>query len=392
MDFDLDDQQSLLKDSVNRLIADRYSFEDRKRFALEPNGWSRALWRQYAELGLLGLPFSEEDGGFGGGPIEIMLAMEALGRGLALEPFFATVVLAGTALRLAGNSAQRRALVSEVRDGRLLLALAHGERQARYELNDVAARAQRDGEGWVVDGSKTLVLHGDCADKLIVSARTSGERRDDSGVSLFLIDADAVGISRRGYPTQDGLRAADISFTGVRVHHDSLLGEVNCGLSIIERVVEAGIAALAAEAVGAMAVLLDTTVGYLKSRVQFGAPLSKLQVLQHRSADMLAALEMGRSMAQYAAMMLSEPNDRERRAAMSAVKIQIGRSSRFVGQQAVQLHGGIGMTDEYLAGHYFRRLTVSEMQFGDSDYHLTRLASLGGLIHPDAFPSDLLTR
>ena len=380
MDFSFTDEQRLLKESVERLLADRYSFEARQRFMDEPTGWSRALWQSYAELGLLGLPFEDRHGGVGGGPVETMIVMEALGRALALEPFFATVVLAGGLLRLGANEAMRAALVPKIAAGDLLLAFAHAERQSRYDLADVATTARHDGADYILDGAKSLVIHGDCADRLIVSARLAGVRRDRDGLGLFVVDAGAAGVSRRAYPTVDGLRAAEVTLSDVRVGPDQVLGEPGKAFPLIAQVVDAAIAALAAEAVGAMAAMHELTVEYLKTRKQFGVPIGNFQVLQHRAAEMLIALEEARSMAFFATMMAEEPDPAERRKAIAAAKVQIGRSGRFVGQQAIQLHGGIGMTMEYKVGHYFKRVTMIDAMFGDADHHLAELARLGGLI------------
>jgi pimeloyl-CoA dehydrogenase small subunit len=380
MDFTFTDEQRLLKDSVERLLADRYGFEARQRFMQEPAGWSREMWRSYGELGLLGLPFEEKHGGVGGGPVETMIVMEAFGRALVLEPFFATVVVGGGLLQRGADEALRAALVSKIASGDLLLAFAHAERQSRYDLADVATTARRDGAYYVLDGAKSLVIHGDCADKLIVSARLAGERCDRDGIGLFVVDADAAGIARRAYPTVDGLRAAEVTLSGVRVEADRILGEPGKAFPLIAQVVDAAIAALAAEAVGAMAAMHELTVEYLKTRRQFGVPIGNFQVLQHRAAEMLIALEQARSMAFFATMMAEEPDATERRKAVGAAKVQIGRSGRFVGQQAIQLHGGIGMTMEYKVGHYFKRITTIDTLFGDADHHLAELARLGGLI------------
>jgi pimeloyl-CoA dehydrogenase small subunit len=374
MDFDLTEEQRLLRDTVERLLADHYAFAKRRAYLAEPDGWSRALWSQYAELGLLGLPFAESYGGFGGGPIDVMLVMEAFGRVLALEPYLATVVLAGTALHLAGNEAQKSGILPQIAEGNMLLAFAHGERQARYDLTDLLTTARAKPGGWVIDGGKSVVLHGDSAQRLVVSARTAGERDDPDGITLFLVDAAASGVARRSYPMRDGTRAAEISLSGVEIGHGDLLGEVGSALPVIERVVEAGIAATAAEAVGAMETMLAMTLEYLKTRQQFGKPIGENQVLQHRASEMLMALEQGRSMAMLAAMMVEEPDAAERAHNIAMAKVGVGQASKFVSQNAVQLHGGIGMTEEYAVGHYFRRCMVIEHMFGDTAHHLSRLA------------------
>ncbi|WP_088344091.1 MULTISPECIES: acyl-CoA dehydrogenase family protein [Rhodomicrobium] len=380
MDFDLTEEQSLLKDSVDRLIEDRYGdFERRNAYAREPGGWSRAVWRDFAALGLTALPFEESTGGIGGGPLETMIVMEAVGRGLTLEPFFSTVVLGAAALRLGGTEEQRETLVPQIIAGELILALAQGERQARYDLFDVATTARESGDGFVLDGHKTMVIHGDSADRLIVSARSSGGRRDKSGITLFLVDARAPGVEIHGYAGQDAQRVAEITLNGVKAGADAVLGGRDRGHDLLEHVVDIGIAALAAEAVGAMDALHALTLDYLKTRKQFGVAIGNFQALQHRAVDMMIALEQARSMSVLAAMM-ANAGARERRAAISGAKVLINRSARFVGQQAIQLHGGIGMTMEYKAGHYFKRLTMIEALFGDTDHHLAKVSDAGGLL------------
>lgn len=381
MDFDLSDEQRQLKESVERLLADAYGdLNLRTGYTGQPKGYSAALWQQYADLGLLAAPFAEEHGGLGQGLTETMIVAEALGRAIAVEPYYATIVLAGGALRHAGNAALLAEMVPAIATGQLTLGLAHQERQSRYDLADTGTTARADGKGgYTLEGEKMVVLAGDSADKLIISARASGGRTDGSGIGLFLVDAKANGVTRRGYPTQDGMRAADLTLSGVGVGPDAVLAPPDKGLAVLERVVDEAIAALAAEAVGAMAGLTEITVEYLKTRKQFGVPIGSFQVLQHRAVDMLTALEQARSMAYYATMMAAEPDARERRRAMSAAKVQIGRSGRLVGETAIQLHGGIGMTMEYKAGHYFKRLTMIDLAFGDADHHLRELARMGGL-------------
>lgn len=374
MDFELSDEQRLLKDSVERLVADRYGFESRKKYMAGPQGWSEEVWGQYAELGLLGLPFAEEYGGFGGGPVETMIVMEAFGRGLILEPYFATVILGGGVLRHAASAAQRKALLPLVGAGKLKLALAHTERHSRHDLANVTTTARADGDGFVLNGAKSVVLHGDCADKIIVSARVSGGQRDRAGIGLFLVDA--ADVTRQGYPTQDGLRAAEITLTNAPAE---ALGDPAGGLPILERVIDEAIAALAAEGVGIMAEMHDLTVEYLKTRQQFGRPIGQFQVLQHRSVDMFVALEQSRSITLYGTMLAGDDNADERARAMAATKVQIGRAGRHIGQECVQLHGGIGMTAEYKAGHYFKRITMIDKLYGDADAHLARLAAMGGI-------------
>jgi pimeloyl-CoA dehydrogenase small subunit len=375
MDFEYTEEQRLLRESLDRLLGDSYGFDKRKAYLAEPDGFSAAMWRQYAELGLLGLPFAEEHGGFGGGPVDAMIVMEAFGRVLALEPYLATVVLAGTALGHAGSAAQNEAIVPQIVDGSLHLAVAHGERQARYDLNDVMTTATKIAGGWRLDGAKSVVVHGDSADKLIVSARVSGDRHDPDGIGLFLVDAKANGVARRGYKMRDGIAAADIALSDVEVSAGDMLGEPGRGLATMERVNQAGIMATSAEAVGAMETMLAMTIEYMKTRVQFGKPIGENQALQHRASEMMISLEQGRSLTMLAAIMVDDADAGQRAHDLSTAKVGVGQAARFVSQNAVQLHGGIGMTEEYAVGHYFRRCMVIEHSFGDTAYHLSKLAA-----------------
>jgi pimeloyl-CoA dehydrogenase small subunit len=380
MDFELSPEQELVRDSVARLMKDRYGFEARKTYQASPQGWSEASWRDYAEMGLLGAPFAEEDGGFGGGAVETMIVMEQFGKALALEPYLQTVVLCGALLKHGASEKQRAELIGAIAAGDLRLSFAQMEKQSGYDLNDVALSAARDGGGgFLLNGEKTLVGQGDSANKLIVSARVNGERRDRNGIGLFLVDANSHGLTRRSYPTQDGQRAAEISFANVRIAQHEVLGAPDGALPVIERAVDETIAALAAEAVGAMSEALTMTVDYLKTRKQFGVTIGSFQALQHRAADMTVALEQARSMMYLAAMMAGEENAAERAKTMSAVKAQIGRSAKFIGQQAVQMHGGIAMTYEYKVGHLFKRLTMIDTAYGDADVHIRRLAERDSL-------------
>jgi pimeloyl-CoA dehydrogenase small subunit len=382
MDFDLTDDQRLLTQTLERLLADHYDFERRGQYTASALGWSREQWQRYADMGLIGLLFAEDDGGLGGGAIETMLVMEAFGRSLALEPFLATVVLGGGLIKECASAAQRAALIPSIIAGEQLLALGHAERDSRYDLNDVSTRARRIDGGWVIDGHKRHVLHGDSADQLLISARIAGDRRARNGIGLFLVDAGAAGLERRGYALQDRTRAADLELSGVTVTAAAALDDQGTALPSIERVVDRALAALCAEAVGVMSRAQEMTVEYLKVRKQFGVPLGSFQALQHRAVDMLVLTEQARSMAMYAAMMCEHPDPEKRSAAMAAAKVQIGKSGKFVGEQAIQLHGGIGMTEECQIGHYYRRLCMIELLFGDRHFHLSTLARSGGL------PSD----
>ena len=376
MDFEYTSDQQLLKDSVTRLLADHYDFDSRKRY-LAAGAGSREVWNRFAELGLLGLPFGESDGGLGAGAVEQLIVMEAFGRHLVLEPYLATIVLGGGCLRYGASERLRQELLPKLIAGTHLAAFAHSERQARFDLADVATTARRSGAGWVLSGTKKYVLHGASADYLIVSARVSGEQRARQGLGLFVVDSRSSGLQRRGYVTQDGTSAADITLADVPVGSDRLVGAPGDALSIIEKVIADGIAASCAEAVGVMERALEITVDYLKARKQFGVPIGSFQALQHRTVDMLVALEQARSMALYAAMMSGESDRQERDQALSAAKVQICRSGRFIGEQAVQLHGGIGVTEECQVGHYYRRLTMLELLFGDAAHHLSLLTATG---------------
>ena len=376
MDFDLTDEQSMLKDSLDRLLKDSYGFEQRRKHMADPAGYSAEMWNAYAEMGLMALPFAEEDGGLAGTPVETMIVMESLGRALALEPYFATVILGGGALKAAGSSDQKAEFIPQIADGSLKLALAHTERNSRYDLHHVETQATKDGDGWRLTGQKSVVLHGEAADRLIVVARTGGDIRDENGIGLFLIDANADGVTRRGYATQDGSRAAEISLDNVAAE---ALGAPENGLPALRKVVDGAIAPLAAESIGVMSAMNELTVDYLKMRKQFGVPIGAFQVLQHKAVDMYVAIEQARSITLYATMMADSDDAEARAQAMHAAKAEIGRGGRIVGENAIQLHGGVGMTMEYAVGHYFKRMTMIDTQFGDSDFHLRALARGEGL-------------
>ncbi len=373
MDFKLSEEQGQLRDTLNRFVQKEYAFEKRREILRSPRGFSEPVWQQFADMGLLAIGIPEDHGGLGGNAFDTFVVMEALGRGLVVEPYLATVVLgAGTISRV--GSAQQTALLADVAAGKLKLALAHHEGSGRYDPGYVTATARRDGTGFKLNGAKTVVLHGDAADKLIVSARTSGKERDANGVSLFLIDAKMPGVSVRGYPTHDGQRAAEVTLKDVSAGADALLGTVDQGFAVVEQTLQAGIAALCAEAMGAMAALIELTLNYIKTRKQFGVPIGTFQVLQHRMADMLMHAEQARSMAYLAAAKVGSSDAAERRRIISAAKVTIGQAARYVGQQAVQLHGGIGVTDELAVSHYFKRLTLINATFGDADHHLGRFS------------------
>ena len=383
MNFDLTDEQRLLGESVSRFVADRYDFHSRERIMREPDGFSRAIWSAMAELGLLALPFSEQDGGFGAGGVETMLVMEAFGRGLVIEPYLSTVVLCGTALKLAATQAQKATRVDGIIGGRHLMALAHNEPHGpHHALARLRTAATPTGDGWVLNGAKTAVLHGGAADEFIVSAGSGPGNAGAEKCTLFLVGKDAPGLIVRSRPSYDGQRVAALTLDGVAVGPNEVLGAPGGGAGILRTVFETANAALAAEATGIMADTLDTTVDYLKTRKQFGVPIGTFQALQHRCVDMLIQVELSRSMALLAAVSLASADAAERARNVAAAKVQIGRAGKFVGQQAVQLHGAIGITAEYKIGHSFKRLTAIDTLFGDADHHLDALAEAGRLIIP----------
>ncbi|MDB5409905.1 MAG: Acyl-CoA dehydrogenase family protein [Rhodospirillales bacterium] len=374
MDFALTETQHLLQDTANRLVRERYGFEERKKILASPAGSSPELWASFAELGLLGIEIAERFGGSEGGFHDLAVVLDAFGRGLVAEPFVPTVVMGAGLISRAGSEAQKAAILPGVAAGTLKLALAYGERRSRYSLNHVETTAKADGDFYVIDGQKSVVLGGDAADQLIVSARTAGKATDPDGISLFLVERGAAGVAIRGYPTVDGTRAAEVTLTGVRVAKTALLGSEDQGLGLVDYAVDRGIAAMCNEALGVMAALNELTLEYLKTRVQFGRPIGKFQVLQHRMVDMEMALEQAKSMAILAAAHVKDGDPRSRAKAISAAKVQIGKSGQVVGRGAIQLHGGIGMTEEYIAAHFFKRLTAIEICFGDIDHHLARFA------------------
>ncbi|MGD8418582.1 MAG: acyl-CoA dehydrogenase family protein [Pseudomonadales bacterium] len=376
MDFSFSSEQTLLSDSVEKFVQNDYPFEIRQKLSRSELGFGADNWQTFASLGWLGIPFAEDDGGFGGGAVDTMILMEQFGRGLVVEPYLATVVLAGGALRVAGSPEQKRTYLAGVIDGSRQGAFAFAEPQGRFNLADLTTTAAAADGGHVLNGHKCVVLNGPAADFLVVSARTGGGQRDREGISLFVVPADAQGITRRDYPTVDGFRASEISFDNVPVPADAVLGEVGAAYPIIERIIDEGILAVGAEAVGCMEVLYKTTVEYCKTREQFGQPIGKFQVLQHRMVDMFMEHEQSKSLMFMAAMRMDEGYDDEARKSVSALKVQVGKSGRFVGQSAVQLHGGMGMTDELAVGHYFKRLTTIDTLFGNTDFHLKRFGAL----------------
>jgi alkylation response protein AidB-like acyl-CoA dehydrogenase len=376
MDFSLSEEQQLFRDAVAKFVQNEYSFEARKKIVASPQGWSAEVWAQLAAMGLLGVPFAEADGGLGGSGVDLMVVMQELGRGIVVEPYLATVVLGGGAVAMAGNAAQREALLPGVIAGEHQLALAYGEPQSRYDLQDVTTTARRDGAGLVLSGTKAVVLNGATADTLVVSARTAGAQCDAQGVTLFLVERGAKGVTLTDYRTIDGLHAADLVLDGVRVGADAVLGPVDGGLAALERAVDLGAAALCAEAVGVMEQLNALTLDYLRTRQQFGQPIGRFQALQHRAVDMLVHAEQVKSIACLAAAKAQSGDAGERRRAVSAAKSLVGRSGRAVAKEATQLHGGMGVTLDLPAAHYAKRLTTIDFWLGDSDWHTERFAAV----------------
>ena len=384
MDFSLTEEQQMLQDSVERFLEKNYSHELRREMVANRQAMSEEVWQGFASLGLLGVPFSDEYGGFGGGGIETMLVMQALGRHLVLEPYLSTVVIAGGLVDLGAADWQKKIILPGIVEGSMLLALAHAEQEARYQLGHVGTRATQDGNNWVLEGKKTLVLQGPVAEKLIVSARTAGEPGDRDGVTLFIVECDDENLGGQEYPLFDGTRALDVQLNGVRVGAESVLGPLNGAMPLLEVVADRAIAALCAEAVGAMEAVHAMTLEYLKTRQQFGVPIGRFQVLQHRLVDMLINLEEARSMAALAAGKVDSDSVFERRQAVSAAKALIGRAGRYIGQEAIQLHGGMGMTDELPLGHYVKRLAAIDILFGDSAHQRAQFAAL----REDAVPAS----
>ena len=376
MNFSLNEEQRLLKDSAERFVRESCSFDRRRALIESEPGYSERSWRQMAGLGWLGVGVPEDCGGTGGGPVETMVLMQAFGAGLVPEPYFLSLLLGGNLVAMAGSEAQQQAVLPPLVAGEMKLAFAWVEAQSGYDLFDVGTTAEwRDG-GHVINGAKGVVLGAATADRLIVSARTSGTSRDRGGIGLFLVDRGASGVTLRDYRTVDGLRAAEVAFEDVWVGTDAVLGDPQRALPVIEAVAERAIAALCAEAVGVMDVIVRSTAEYLKTRKQFGRPIGAFQVLQHQFTDMLMASEEARSMMYVATLRLGEPDARLRGKAISGVKHLVGKHGRLIGQRAIQLHGGMGMTEEMAVGHYFKRLTMIDVMFGDEAYHLKRYASL----------------
>lgn len=375
MDFNFTEEQTMIRDSLGRLIREKYDFDTRRKATQSDLGRDPALWAQFAELGLLMAPFSEEDGGLGGGAIDAMVVMEEFGKGLVTEPFIPSVVCGGGFLKHAGTPAQKENHLAGIMSGEQIFAFAYAEPRGRYNLADLETTAKADSGGYTLNGHKAVVIGAPWATHFVVTARTSGGQRDAGGVSVFIVEKNAAGVTTRDYPTVDGRRASEVYFENVSVPSEHLIGEADNGLGLVERVADEAVAALCAEACGVMGVGHTMTVEYSRQRKQFGTPIGKFQVLQHRMVDMFMEHQQAISMTYMATLKLDE-DDATRKMAVSAAKVKIGQGGRFVGQEAVQIHGGMGMTEELAVGHYFKRLTMIDAELGNVDHHMKRYTAL----------------
>jgi alkylation response protein AidB-like acyl-CoA dehydrogenase len=373
MDFSFNEIQAMLDDSIEKFIANDYDFETRQKYAASEKGYSPEVWQTFAELGWTSVPFSEEDGGFGGGPADLMVLMLRFGKGLVVEPYLANIVLAGGVLRRAASAEQKERWLQPIIAGELQAALAYAEPQSRYDIADIRTTASADGDNWMLSGSKSVVFNGGSADLLIVPARTAGAQNDTDGITLFALPADSDGLKVRSYPTVDGQQAAEISLDKVAVDGASVVGEAGKGFAALDATIDEATLAVCAEAVGIMQVMTDKTVQYSKDRMQFGVPIGSFQALQHRMVDMFTDCEQSYSLLLWATMLAAQ-DDADAKRAISSIKYQVGTVGRKVGQEAVQIHGGMGVSWEVDIAHYFKRLTVIDQIFGNADWHLDRLA------------------
>ena len=377
MDFNFTEEQDMVRDGLSRMVREQYGPEERRQLIATEDGWSREVWGQLAELGILGMSFSEEDGGFGGGAIDSMVVMEEFGKGLVVEPYVPTVVCAGGFLKHAGTEAQKEEHIGGIVSGERVFAFAYAEPRGRYDLANLETTAKKDGGDYVLNGHKAVVIGAPWASHLVVTARTGGAQTDHEGISVFIVDKSAEGVTTRDYATVDGRRASEVYFENVRVSADALIGEEGNALPLIERVTDEAIAAQCAEACGAMKVAHAMTLDYAKQRKQFGVPIASFQVLQHRMVDMYTEYECSVSMT-YLATLRLDADERTRKEAVSAAKVRVAQAAHHVGQESIQIHGGNGMTDEYAIGHYFKRLTIFDSEFGNIDHHMKRHIALAG--------------
>ena len=371
MNFELSEEQKMIQQSVERFVQENYDLPKRVELSSQDPGYSKDYWNSMAELGWLGLPFTEEVGGFGGNQIDTLVIMEQFGKGLVLEPFLANIVLGGGAIQMGGSEELKKEMLSSLIEGSKQITLAYAEQQSRFDLEDVATSARKEGEKYIINGQKSMVLNAESADHLVVVTRTNGSQVDEEGITLFLVDSDSKGLERNNFPTVDGLRASEITFDNVEVNSERMIGDPNKGFSILRTITNNAILALCAEAVGAMEVLYKDTVEYTQQREQFDHPLSDFQVLQHRMVDMFMEYEQCKSLLFRATMeTIQDPSMAQR--TIHALKHLIGKSGIFVGENAVQLHGGMGVTEELRVGHFFKRLLVIDSQFGNADFHLDK--------------------
>jgi alkylation response protein AidB-like acyl-CoA dehydrogenase len=375
MNFELSEEQKMIQQSVERFVQENYDLTNRVKISSEDPGYSKEYWGSMADLGWLGLAFDEEDGGFGGNQIDTLVLMEQFGKGLVLEPFLANIVLGGGIIKRAASPAIKESIIPSLMEGKLQITLAYAEEQSRFDIEDVATAAREEDGGFIINGKKSMVLNAESADKIIVVTRTSGSQVDENGISLFIVDASSEGVERQNFPTVDGLRASEITFEDVKVSSEALVGEKDKGFKILQAVVNDAILALSAEAVGAMEVLYKDTVEYTQQREQFDHALSDFQVLQHRMVDMFMEYEQCKSLLFRATLETVEDPDLAQRT-VHALKHLIGKSGIFVGESAVQLHGGMGVTEELRVGHFFKRLLVIDSQFGNADFHLDKFTNL----------------
>ena len=375
MDFTFNEEQTLIQDQVDQFVQKEYDWETRQSLSNSDLGFGESNWQKFAELGWLGISVSEDSGGFGGSAIESMLIMEAFGKGLVVEPFLETMIMAGSLIDDYGSDEQKSSILEPAISGEMHLALAYAEPQSRFNLSDVVTEAKAEGENYILNGYKSVVMNGPSANKIIISARTSSSQLDENGITLFIVDSDSKGLSKTNYKTVDGRRASDLTIENVSVSKDNIIGNLDSGFEILDSAIDKAILAISAEAVGAMEVLYKTTVEYTKTREQFGTSIGKFQVLQHRMVDMFMEYEQCKSLL-YMATMKHEEGAPDAKKAISGLKYQVGKAGKFIGQQAVQLHGGMGVTDELNVGHYFKRLTTVGTIFGNTDYHLKKYTSL----------------
>jgi len=374
MDFSLNEVQEMLADSIDKFVENEYAFDTRQKYSASETGFSADVWSMIAELGWTAVPFSEDDGGFEGDQRDIMVMMRRFGRGLVVEPFLANIILAGGILKRAGNAEQKQQWLRPIIGGELHASLAFTEPQARYELANIATEASASGDEWILNGRKGFVPYGGTSDLIIVPARTAGEQHDEDGITLFAVPTDTAGVSLNAYPTVDGLRAAELVLENVQVNADGVLGEIGGGFAALDATIDDATLAVCAEAVGIMHVLKDKTIEYSKSRSQFGVPIGSFQALQHRMVDMLTVCEQAQSLLLWAAMTCAAGHGDAKRA-VSSIKYMVGTSGQALGEEAVQLHGGMGVTWDLDVAHYFKRLTAIGQLFGNADWHLDKLAA-----------------